>query len=143
MTRSHADWLPSADEQRPQGEALSSAPPRLVSGRARVETDGIEFAEGEEAAPVPASGRVLSEEEIAAAGIFQERVFEVAETREQAVVEKQVVVREEVVLRKSVAEHVETIEDSVRRTEVELEDLPAPDRQADAGAAAPGAHWKD
>jgi hypothetical protein len=127
---SHADWLPAGDKPASPGEAvtggLSSGEPQLVSGRARVESDGLEAAQGEAEQPPAASGRVLSEDEIAAAGLFQERVLEVSETREEAVVEKRVVVREEVVLRKDVATHVETISDSVRRTEVEVDELAPP-----------------
>jgi uncharacterized protein (TIGR02271 family) len=54
--------------------------------------------------------------------LFQERTFEVTETDEEAVVQKDVVVKEELVLRKDVEEHTETIRDTVRRTEVEIED---------------------
>ena len=134
-TESTATWLPAGGEAeapppipqpRPEGPALHSAEPQLVTGRARVEPDGIESAQGEPAAAPQKAGRVLSEEEIAAGGFFTERVIEVAETREEAVVEKQVVVREEVVLRRNSAEHVETVRDSVRRTEVEVEEYPAP-----------------
>jgi hypothetical protein len=123
---SHADWLPAGDKPASPNTALTSGEPRLVSGRARVESHGLEAAQGEAEQPAAASGRVLSEDEIAAAGLFQERVLEVSETREEAVVEKRVVVREEVVLRKDVASHVETISDSVRRTEVEVDELAAP-----------------
>ena len=139
-TDSTATWLPAEGEAeapapvqspapvqpRPDTPPLHSAEPRLVTGRARVETDGIETAQGEPAAAPSATGRVLSEEEITAGGFFTERVIEVAETREEAVVEKQVVVREEVVLRRNSAEHVETVRDSVRHTEVEVDEYPAP-----------------
>jgi len=64
---------------------------------------------------------------------FREQVVEVSETTEEAVVSKTARVREEVVVRKDVEERVETVHDTVRRTEVEVE------RDADrmqAGAAA-------
>ena len=141
--KSHAGWLPAgADgavseeaqsvpapeaQSVPAAEALRSGEAQLISGRARVDIDGIEQAQGEaETAPI-SQARALGEDEIAAGGFFRERVIEVAETREEAVVEKEVVVREEVVLRRDVAEHIETIQDSVRRTEVEVEDVRAPD----------------
>jgi stress response protein YsnF len=53
-------------------------------------------------------------------------VFEVAEMREEPVVTKTAVVREEVIIRKRISEHVETVGDTVRHTEIEVEDLPAP-----------------
>ena len=68
--------------------------------------------------------RQLSDEEVEAAGLFKERVFEVAQMREEPVVTKVAVVREEVIVRKTVKERVETIRDTVRHTEVEVEDLP-------------------
>jgi hypothetical protein len=46
------------------------------------------------------------------------------ETAEKLVVEKEVFVREEVVLSKLVENHVQEIEDKVRRTEVEVERIP-------------------
>lgn len=54
---------------------------------------------------------------------FQEGTFEVRAHDEEAVVDKQARVVEEVVVRKDVEEHVETIQDTVRRTDVEVEQL--------------------
>jgi stress response protein YsnF len=134
--KSHAGWLPAEGESAgspqaqdvPAAEALRSGEAQLISGRARVDIAGLEQGEAE-AAPMP-QGRSLSEEEISAGGFFQERVIEVAETHEEAVVEKEVVVREEVVLRKETAEHTETIRESVRRTEVEVDELRGPAGEA-------------
>ena len=53
---------------------------------------------------------------------FRERVIEAAETSEEAVVSKEARVREEVVVRKEAEERTETVHDTVRRTEVEIED---------------------
>ena len=53
---------------------------------------------------------------------FQEKTIEVTETDEEAVVSKTARVKEELVVRKDVAEHTETVRDSVRRTEVDIED---------------------
>lgn len=53
---------------------------------------------------------------------FQERVIEVTETDEVPVVQKEVRVREELVIHKDVQERAETVSDTVRRTEVEVED---------------------
>ena len=73
--------------------------------------------------------RRLTEEEIIAGGLLQERVIEISEMREEPVVSKEAWVREEVVVRKNIERRIETIEDTVRRTEVEVEELHA-DRPA-------------
>jgi stress response protein YsnF len=74
--------------------------------------------------------RHLTDDEVEAGGLFRERVFEIAEMREEPVVTKTALVREEVIVRKKVKERSETIRDTVRHTEVEVEDLPAPPRDA-------------
>jgi uncharacterized protein (TIGR02271 family) len=53
---------------------------------------------------------------------FQERTIEVRETDEEAVVGKTARVREELVVRKDVEERVQTVSDTVLRTEVDVED---------------------
>ena len=73
--------------------------------------------------------RKLSESEVEAGGLFKERVFEIAEMREEPVVTKIAVVHEEVIVRKIVKERTETIRDSVRQTQVEVEDLPLPEEE--------------
>jgi uncharacterized protein (TIGR02271 family) len=52
---------------------------------------------------------------------FRERVIEATETAEEAVVSKEARVHEEVVIRKNAEERTETVRDTVRRTEVEIE----------------------
>jgi uncharacterized protein (TIGR02271 family) len=64
--------------------------------------------------------RPATEADFAAA---REGTVEVTETDEEAVVRKQARVVEEVVVRKAVEEHTETVRDTVRRTEVEVEPL--------------------
>lgn len=54
---------------------------------------------------------------------FTERSFELTETDEEAVVAKQARVVEEVVVGKEATEHTETIRDSVRRTDVDVEQI--------------------
>jgi uncharacterized protein (TIGR02271 family) len=54
--------------------------------------------------------------------LFQERVIEATETAEEAVVAKQARVREEVRIHKDVEERTETVRDTVRRTELEVDD---------------------
>ncbi len=54
---------------------------------------------------------------------FRERSIEMTETNEEAVVAKDARVVEEVVVRKDVGERVENIDDTVRRTEVDVENV--------------------
>jgi uncharacterized protein (TIGR02271 family) len=54
---------------------------------------------------------------------FREGTIEVRETQEEAVVAKDARVVEEVHVRKDVDEHTETVRDTVRRTDVEVEQL--------------------
>ena len=53
--------------------------------------------------------------------LFEEKSFEVTATSEEAVVQKTARVVEEVVVDKQASEHTETIRDSVRRTDVEVD----------------------
>ena len=53
---------------------------------------------------------------------FRERTVEATERAEEAVVSKEARVKEEVVVRKQAEERTETVSDTVRRTEVEVED---------------------
>ncbi len=62
--------------------------------------------------------------------LFQERTIEVTETDEEAVVEKEARVTEEIRVGKEVTEHTETVRDTVRRTEVDVEEVGA-DRSRD------------
>ena len=55
---------------------------------------------------------------------FTDKVIEVAETGEEAVVSKTARVREEVSIRKDVSDHVETVRDTVRREDVEIVKVP-------------------
>jgi hypothetical protein len=71
--------------------------------------------------------RQLTDAEVEAGGLFRDRVFEIAEMREEPVVTKVAIVREEVIVRKTVKQRSETVRDTVRRTEVEVEDLPSAD----------------
>lgn len=54
--------------------------------------------------------------------LFQERVIEAEERSEEAVVSKEARVKEELVVRKDVEEETRTVQDTVRRTEVDIED---------------------
>ncbi len=112
-------------------EELRIGKREVVRGRSRVHTyvtevpveEQVELLDEEthiERRPV---NRRLTEEELVQGGLLQERVIEIAEMREEAVVTKEAFVREELVVRKSVHRRVEQIRETVRRTEVETERL--------------------
>ena len=54
--------------------------------------------------------------------LFRDRTIEMTEKAEEAVVAKEARVREELVVKKTSEQHVEQIDDTVRRTEVELDE---------------------
>ena len=54
--------------------------------------------------------------------VFQDRTIEATEMLEEAVVSKTARVTEEIGLRKVAADQVKTVSDTVRRTEVDIED---------------------
>ena len=90
------------------------------------------------------AARRLSEEELEEGGLLRERVIEITEMREEAVVSKEAFVREELVVKKTIERRTEIIEDTVRRTRVETERLPgAEDRPAFTGLAPPKARDPD
>ncbi|HEX9946233.1 MAG TPA: YsnF/AvaK domain-containing protein [Allosphingosinicella sp.] len=64
--------------------------------------------------------------------LLQDRDIEMRETAEEAVVQKVASVREEVVVRKTAEEHVEQVHDTVRHTEVDVQEG-AGDRSAFGG----------
>jgi uncharacterized protein (TIGR02271 family) len=65
---------------------------------------------------------------------FKEGSFDVTETSEEAVVDKQARVTGEVVVRKDVDEHTETVRDTVRRTDVDTENLTSTGRTGTTGS---------
>ena len=67
------------------------------------------------------------------AGAFRERTIEVTGTAEEAVVAKETRVKEEIVVRKEEKERTQTVSDTVRHTEVEVED----DRESATSAPLP------
>ncbi|WP_129647517.1 DUF2382 domain-containing protein [Peristeroidobacter agariperforans] len=64
--------------------------------------------------------------------VFREQTIEATERGEEAVVAKDAVVTGEVVVRKSAEERTETVEDTVRHTEVEVDDTRAKPRDPSA-----------
>jgi uncharacterized protein (TIGR02271 family) len=67
--------------------------------------------------------RLATEEELERGGLLRGRVFEISQVREEAVLSKDVFVREEVVVSKTIEHRVEQIHETLRRTEVEVEEL--------------------
>ncbi|HEX9964779.1 MAG TPA: DUF2382 domain-containing protein [Allosphingosinicella sp.] len=123
--RQSAAWI---DPGAP-AEELRIGDSRLVRGGANV----FAFTQ-EPPAEVPANGagRFVSESEVAERGLLQERVIEIGEMREEAVVSKQAVVREELVIRRDVEERTERVSATLRRTEVDVEQIEAGPEQAGA-----------
>ena len=70
-----------------------------------------------------------------AAGAFQERTIEAQAKSEEAVVQKDVRVVEEIGIKKDVADRTETVRDTVRKTEVEVDDTSAGNRPAGTAAS--------
>jgi stress response protein YsnF len=112
-------------------EELRVGTREIVRGGARVRTRVEEVPVAQEielmsefvrVASRPAS-RPVSEQELEQGGVLRDRVVEVTEVREEAVVSKEVFVREEVVVSKTTERRVEQIHETVRRTVVETEDL--------------------
>ena len=64
--------------------------------------------------------RPVTDDRIVGAGDFSDKVIEMTETDEEAVVAKTARVREEVIVRKDSSERTETIRDTVRREDVEI-----------------------
>jgi uncharacterized protein (TIGR02271 family) len=60
------------------------------------------------------------------ADLFRDQTIEVSERGEEAVVSKDAVVTEEVVVRKSADQRTENIDETVRRTEVDVDDTRTP-----------------
>ena len=118
-------------------EALSVGKRKVASGGVRVTTHVSErpvqrtvtLREERVEAGRKRADRVLSPEEAEAA--FEGRTVEVLGTSEEAVVRKEARVVGEVALGKRVEERKETVRDTVRRTEVEVEEVaPAASRKA-------------
>ncbi len=116
----------------------------LQVGKREVETGGVRVTNRMTETPV-AEQVTLREEHVnverhavnrpvsdADAVAFREGTIEVSEKSEQAVVGKQARVVEEVVVGKQATERTETVRDTVKRTDVEVEDLTRQDMTRDS-----------
>ncbi len=70
--------------------------------------------------------------------VFKERTIEATATAEEAVVSKEARIVEELAVHKEVADRTETVRDTVRRTEVEVDDQTAAARTGAAASNPPG-----
>jgi uncharacterized protein (TIGR02271 family) len=113
--------IPMAEERLRVGKRESHA------GRVRVRSYVVETPVEEQVTlreehvhvqRVPADRAATASE----ANLFQDRVIEAEESTEEAVVQKDVRVTGEVVVNKEATEHTETVRDTVRRTEVDVDE---------------------
>jgi uncharacterized protein (TIGR02271 family) len=132
-----------AEGAKQQGETVQEVEEELVVGKRKVATGGVRVTtqvserpveesvtlreERVEAERKPAS-RTLSAEEAEAA--LEEKTVELTETGEEAQVRKTARVTGEVAVGKQVEERQETVQDTVRRTEVEVEEVGAKGRKS-------------
>jgi uncharacterized protein (TIGR02271 family) len=128
-------------------ETIEVVEEELHVGKRAVETGGVRVTSHVEEVPVEEQVR-LREEHVeierrpvnrpateADLSNFREGSIEVRETSEEAVIAKDARVVEEINVRKDVDERVETVRDSVRRTDVEVERLGGNGRQTMTGTA--------
>jgi stress response protein YsnF len=98
---------------------------RTIAREERVEQDVTLREEHLEASNRP-DGRQLTLEEVRSGGLLKDRVIQVSEMREEPVIAKEAFVREEVVLSKTVTERTETIRETLRYTEADIQGLAEP-----------------
>lgn len=115
------DYIPVLEERLNVGKRLVEA------GRVRVRSYAVEEAVSENVMlrdeTVQVDRRVVDRAVTPGdEALFQDKVIEATEMREQAVVSKEARVVGEVGIRKDATQRTETVTDKVRRTEVEVED---------------------
>lgn len=151
---SEADILRLAEEQVEVGKRLVSEGSTRVRRYTVTDTVSEDISLHEQHADI--FRRSVNEPALAGEVDWSEKTVEVAETHEQPVINKTTHVKEEVVVRTDGSDRTETINDTVRRQEVEIDhargglesELPgttAGVKPAAAGAAtqSPGAHNRD
>ncbi|GJE53194.1 Stress response protein YsnF [Methylobacterium tardum] len=120
-TAGETDYIPVVEERLNVGKRVAEA------GRVRVRSYVVEKPVEEQVTlrdeTVHVDRRAVDRPVTAAdEALFASKTIEATEMREQAVVSKEARVVEEVGIRKGATQHVETIADKVRHTEVEVED---------------------
>jgi hypothetical protein len=110
-----------------QGTQLRTGAPHVVRGGSDVrwlETTDAEAQNGGGGARWLPASLPLSPRDITASGLFQGRTIEFAQTEVLPIVSTETVLREELVVRRTVEAHARTIEERVRHTGVEIEEMP-------------------
>ena len=129
------DRVAASEKEHIEGEErIAAAEEELVVGKREEETGGIRAEKEVSEVPVEEdvelreehvdverrpTDRPLDEDEAA----FTDETIEVSETREEAVAKKEPHVREEVVISKETDAHTETIQDTVLREDINIEDM--------------------
>ena len=107
-------------------ESLRVGKRDVERGRVRVRSYVVETPVSEQVMlhqeHVDVERRVVDRPVNGADALFQDRTIEATETAEEAVIAKEARVTEEVVIRKEATERTETVQDTVRRTEVDIDD---------------------
>jgi len=119
----------------PEGDTFQVVEENLQVGKRAVDTGGVRVKSSVSEVPVEEDVKLRQEHveverrpvdrpaTTADLNAFKEGTIEVRETQEQAVVSKEARVVEEVRVRKNVDEHTETVRDTVRRTDVQVEPI--------------------
>ena len=142
MEQQEANVRASRGEQ--EETAIPVVEEELRVGKREVETGGVRVETRVEETPVQEQVNLREEtvrverravdqpvDATTVADAFREGSFEVRERDEEAVVDKQARVVEEVVINKDVDQRTETIQDTVRRTDVDVQDLSGQTRTTD------------
>ena len=107
-------------------ESLRVGKRDVERGRVRVRSYVVETPVSEQVMlhqeHVDVQRRVVDRPVTGAEALFQDRTIEATETAEEAVIAKEARVTGEVVIRKEATERTETVQDTVRRTEVDIDD---------------------
>jgi len=131
----------------PKDDTIKVVEENLQVGKRAVETGGVRVTSNVREVPVEEEVRLRQEHvEVERTPVdrpatpadldtFKEGTLEVREIQEEAVVAKEARVVEEVRVRKSVDEHTEKVQDTVRRTDVQVEPMAATGRTVSTGTA--------
>ncbi|MEX2387083.1 MAG: YsnF/AvaK domain-containing protein [Phycisphaeraceae bacterium] len=122
---------PASGERSDEGEQkIPLAEEELHVGKRRVERGGGRIYTRVTEKPVEKEVELTDEhvdverrptDKPAGEDAFRERTIETSETHEEPVVEKEARVREELVVKKDTEKHTETVRDTVRKTEADIE----------------------
>jgi uncharacterized protein (TIGR02271 family) len=127
-------------------EELRIGKREVVSGGARIRSfttevpvqEQVELLHEETSITRRPVNRRLTEDEVLEGGLLKERVIEVTQMREEAVVTKEAFVREEVIVTKTIERRIEQINETVRRTEIETQEIEPGDRSVFGSFGAAG-----